>query len=82
MALSDIVSVSITRRNSAVTQAEFSVPLVLSCHSRFADRMRSVASVAELEALGFCSDDTAHQDVTAIFAQPSPPSTVKVGRVR
>ena len=80
MALSDIVSVSITRRNSAVTQAEFSVPLVLSCHSRFADRMRSVASVAELEALGFCSDDAAHQDVTAIFAQPSPPSTVKVGR--
>lgn len=80
MALSDIVSVSITRRNSAVTQAEFSVPLVLSCHSRFADRMRSVASVAELEALGFCSDDAAHKDVTAIFAQPSPPSTVKIGR--
>jgi hypothetical protein len=80
MALDDIVSVSITRRNSAVTQAEFSVPLVLSCHARFADRMRSVASVAELEALGFCSDDAAHKDVTAIFAQPSPPSTVKIGR--
>lgn len=80
MALRDIVSLVITRRNPTVTAAGFSTPLVLSYHSRFNDRMRSIASVAELEALGFCSDDQAHKDVSAIFAQPRPPATVKVGR--
>jgi len=80
MALRDIVSFIITRRNPTVTQRGFSTPLVLSYHSRFNDRMRSITSVAELEALGFCSDDQAHKDVSAIFAQPRPPETVKVGR--
>lgn len=80
MALRDIVQLVITRRNPTVTAAGFSTPLVLSYHSRFNDRMRSVASVAELEALGFCSDDQAHKDVSAIFAQPRPPATVKIGR--
>jgi hypothetical protein len=80
MALRDIVQLVITRRNPTVTAAGFSTPLVLSYHSRFNDRMRSVTSVAELEALGFCSDDQAHKDVSAIFAQPRPPATVKIGR--
>lgn len=80
MALRDIVSVSITRRNTTVAQAGFSTPLVLSYHSRFVDRMRSVATLAELEALGFTSDDQAHKDVSAILSQPLPPSTIKIGR--
>lgn len=80
MSLSDIVDVTITRTSAAVAQRGFSTPLVLSYHSRFSDRMRSVTTVAELEALGFCSDDQAHKDVSAIFAQPTPPDTVKIGR--
>lgn len=80
MSLANIVDVTITRTSAAVAQRGFSTPLVLSYHSRFSDRMRSVTTVAELEALGFCSDDQAHKDVSAIFAQPTPPDTVKIGR--
>jgi hypothetical protein len=81
MALSDIVDVRITRVSSAVTQQGFSTPLILAYHLRqLGDRVRAYTSLDEMTAEGFTPDDAAHKIASAIWSQPNPPRTVKVGR--
>lgn len=81
MSLSDIVDVDITRVSAAVTQESFSTPLILAYHTRWtSDRVRSYASLTEMVGDGFTPDDAAYKIAAAIWSQPNPPATVKVGR--
>lgn len=81
MSLSDIVDVDITRVSGAVTQESFSTPLILAYHTRWtSDRVRSYASLTEMVDDGFTPDDAAYKIAAAIWSQPNPPATVKVGR--
>ena len=81
MALEDIVDVTITRESSAVTEQGFSTPLILAYHTRWtSDRVRSYASLTEMVDDGFTPDDAAYKIAAAIWSQPNPPATVKVGR--
>lgn len=81
MSLADIVSVSITRVSSAVTQQGFSTALILAHHTRWtSDRVRSYASLSELTDDGFTPDDAVYKAAAALWSQPSPPDTIKVGR--
>lgn len=81
MSLEDIVSVAITRVSSAVTQQGFSTPCILAYQTRrTSDRVHSYASLAEMTAAGYTSDDTAYKIASALWSQPNPPSAIKIGR--
>lgn len=81
MSLSDIVNVTITRVSSAVTRQGFSTPCILAYHQRWTSgRVHSYASLDEMVADGFTPDDTAYKIAAALWSQPNPPATIKVGR--
>lgn len=81
MSLSDIATISITRVSSAVTQQGFSTPCILAYHTRWTDeRVRSYTSLDELTDDGFTSDDAVYKIASALWSQPNPPDTIKVGR--
>jgi len=81
MSLRDIVSVSITRVSSAVTQQGFSTALILAYHTRWtSDRVREYASLTEMQGDAFTADDAAYKLASALWSQPNPPDRIKVGR--
>lgn len=81
MALRDIVDADITRVSSAVTQQGFSTPLILAYQTRrVSDRVHSYASLDEMAVEGYTPDDAAYKLAQSLWAQPSPPRTVKIGR--
>jgi hypothetical protein len=81
MALRDIVDADITRVSSAVTQQGFSTPLILAYQTRrVSDRVHSYASLDEMAVEGYTPDDAAYKLARSLWAQPSPPRTVKIGR--
>jgi len=81
MALRDVVDTDITRRSAAVTQAGFSTPLILAYQTRrVSDRVHPYDSTDEMETDGYTPDDAAYKLAQSLWAQPSPPRTVKIGR--
>lgn len=81
MALSDIVTISITTESAAVERAGFGVPLILApdCPVGFTERVRSYTSLTGL-VTDFASTTATYKQASAIFAQSPRPPTIMVGR--
>lgn len=79
MALQDIVTVNISLNTAGVSRAGFGVPIFISAHRWFTERVRSYSD-ATAAAVDLPSGSDELIAVTAAFAQDIPPSTVKVGR--
>lgn len=78
----NIVAVSITVQDAAVTQAGFGTPLIMTHQAAFGPELvRSYSSIAAMTAADFAAGDPAVLAATAIFAQNPKVSAVKVGRM-
>lgn len=82
MALSDIVSITISTESVLVEQAGFGVPLILAndCPGGFTERVRSYTSLAGLTGDGFAVTDATYLIASKIFSQNPRPPTIMVGR--
>jgi hypothetical protein len=82
MALSDIVTISISTASAKVTQAGFGVPLILAADapSGFIERVRFYSDLAEV-ATDFASGTATHDMAAALFAQEPGVVEVAVGRL-
>ena len=68
MALSDIISITISVQASAVSRAGFGVPLICSYHTHFAGRVATYTSLAELVTAGFGTGDATYLAANALLA--------------
>lgn len=83
MALSDIVSVTVTAQTKTVSRAGFGVPMVLAYHTANLDRYKIYTKAgfpSNMTADGHTSDDVAYKMVQAVFSQTPSPSRCVVGR--
>lgn len=78
--ISNFVDVTISTQVSVPTRAGFGTPLIFGFHNKFAERVRSVSSITDLEGLGFDAEDPEHKLLTAIFSQDPRPPTALIGR--
>lgn len=79
MGLENIVSVQITRETSAPSQAGFGVPLFLSTHAVFAERVRYYSSTDSV-ADDFLLSSDEYKAATAAFGQELKPNQIAIGR--
>lgn len=80
--LDDIISIQLTRGSQAVTTASFSVPMVLSTHTAFADRSRTYSTLAGVGG-DFATTSNVYKIANQLFGQSSvgaSPSKIVVGR--
>lgn len=80
MALSDVVNVNVSISSSSVSLPGFGVPMVLSVHSNFAERLRYYTAAADMLTDGFLTTDQAYVDALAMFSQNPRPRRVAIGR--
>ncbi len=79
----DIVQVTITRESSAVSRAGFGTPLLVSVHTRFAERLRIYEGgsiLADMVADGFVTTDVAYLQAQAALSVSPRPSRIAIGR--
>jgi hypothetical protein len=81
MALSEIVSISISTDVPRVKRAGFGIPMVLTCTSLFADRVKFYSEASELVTAGFATTSPEYKAVSAIFSQEQRPERVALGRL-
>lgn len=79
--LSQIVSVSISANSTTASRQGFGTPLLLSYHTRFAERYRIYSSTAEMVSDGFATYDEAYRMASAAFRQDPTVAEVVVGRL-
>ncbi len=80
MALSDIVSVTITTQATAPTRVGFGTPLIMSFHTNFPERARSYTSTAAMLLDNFLATDPAVLCAAALFSQSPRVDRVIAGR--
>lgn len=80
MALSDVVSSSITRETQTISRVGYGTPLLCAYHTKYLDRVREYAQLSEMVSDGFSSTDQAYKMAAEVFAQNPRPKTVKIGR--
>lgn len=82
MALSDIVSISISTESAKVEQAGFGMPLILAADAPagFTERVRFYTDLAGLDD-DFASTTATYKMASAVFAQNPRPPTIAVGRL-
>lgn len=81
MALSDIVSISISANTVVPSRVGFGTPLILDYNSRFTDKLTRVyTSTIAMLADGFLVTDPAYKMAQAIFNQNPKVTQVRVGR--
>ena len=78
--LSDIVQVNVSTLTAQIKQAGFGVPMVVTYHTRFAERVRFYTDLTGMAADGFIPGDAAYKAAAAIFAQNPQVSKIAVGR--
>lgn len=78
--LNQIINVTITRQTTPVSQAGFGTPLIVGEHTRFAERVKTYASLTEMTDDGFVAADEEYIAANAIFAQNPKLTQIKVGR--
>lgn len=78
--LDSIVSVQISKNTVNVTQAAFSVPLILGFHTRFPDDFRAYTGIDGMATDGFLTSDLEYKAAQAAFAQNPAPTNIIVGR--
>jgi hypothetical protein len=69
MALSDIVTVTISTSAPGVTQAGFGIPLIAGYHTHFDERVRFYTSLAGMISDGFVTTDPFYKAAAALQAQ-------------
>lgn len=82
--LDAIVSIVISRAESAISRASFSIPLIAAYHTHWADRIRRYTASTMLATMiqeGFTSSDAAYLAAAKILAQSPRPRTIKIGRL-
>jgi len=82
MALSDIVTVTITSESAAVEQAGFGVPIILAPDTPggFTERVRFYTSLTGV-GVDFATTTATYKMAAAVFGQNPRPSTLAVGRL-
>jgi len=80
MALSDIVSISITSDTVGVTAAGFGVPLILSHNASFAERVRYYTKASDMVADGFVATDPEYLAVQSCLSASTKVTSVGIGR--
>jgi hypothetical protein len=82
-AIDDIVRVTINRESSAVSRAGFGTALLVSVHTRFAERLRIYSGgdiLGDMVTDGFETTDVAYLQAAKALAQSPRPSAVAIGR--
>lgn len=82
MALSDIVSITISTESVLVEQAGFGTPLIMAndCPAGFTERVRTYTNLAGLITDGFVVTDATYLIAAKIFSQNPRPPRLMVGR--
>lgn len=80
MALSDIITITISVQAAAVSRAGFGVPLICSYHTYTAGRVATYTSLAGLVTAGFATTDATYLAANALLAQSPKVTSFKVGR--
>lgn len=80
MALSDIITVTISVQAAAVSRAGFGVPLICAYHTNTAGRVATYTSLAGLVSAGFATTDATYLAANALLAQTPKITSFKVGR--
>ncbi len=82
MALSDIVTVTITSESAAVTQEGFGMPIILAPDTPggFTERVRFYTSLTGI-GVDFATTTATYKMASAIFSQSPRPPTIAVGRL-
>lgn len=80
MPIADIVNVEISISSAGFPRTGYSVPLILSPHQLYADRVRSYSTLAEMVTDGFTTSNPEYIAAAAAFAQRPRPRTVKIGK--
>lgn len=79
--LDQIISVSIAANSKTPTRQGFGTPLLLTYHTRFAERYRVYTDLAGMATDLFESYDDAYRAAAAVFSQNPAPEQVIVGRL-
>ncbi len=82
MALSDIVTITISKTTAGISRAGFGKALILGTHMNFATRIQWISQAtwaSELLALGFISTDPVYLAAQDHFAQNPAPTKVAIG---
>lgn len=74
------VNISINLRSPSVTSAGFGIPLTMSVHTTFAERLRIYTSAADMLTDGFTVGSAEYLIVNTMFSQVKRPERVIVGR--
>ena len=78
-AITNHVTVTITKASARLTRTGFGTPMVLAVHNEFSERARSYSNIAAV-AEDFASTDEAYRMANVLFSQQLSPPTVKIGR--
>lgn len=82
---SDIISVVISQQTASLLLPGFGVPLILSAHNHFADRVRyysaNPAGLAQMVTDGFTVTEAAYLAASAISAQTPAPTRLAIGKI-
>lgn len=80
MAISDIVTVNITKTTKAVSTKGFGVMMFLDLHKVFNDRIRYYSTLDEMTTDGFLTTSNAYKAAQAAFSQSPSPQKIAIGR--
>lgn len=79
MDVSNIVSVTITKETSGVTQEGFGTPMIVGPNAAYVERVREYASL-DAVAEDFETTDDEYKAANSIFSQDVTPEKIKIGR--
>ena len=77
--LSQIIEVQISRETTAVARASFSIPMILSAHTAFAERAREYTNLSGVAA-DFATTSNVYKMAALVFGQELKPTKLVVGR--
>lgn len=80
MALSEFITIEISRETTTVSQAGFGVMMVMGTHQRFLPRLQIYSSLTAMTSAGFEVTDPEYKMAAACLAQSPKPSTIAIGR--
>src|SRR5216684_963067 len=82
---SDLISITVSQQVASLLLPGFGIPLILSAHTFFADRVRyytaNPAGLAQMVTDGFPVTDPAYLAASAISAQSPAPSLFGIGKL-
>lgn len=82
---SDIIQITVSQQVASLLLPGFGIPLVLSAHNHFADRVRyysaNAAGLAQMVVDGFTTTEAAYLAASAIAAQSPAPTQFGIGKL-